>query len=212
MEIGRAPSQAAKNRAFDFADMVEPAIDQRLAEVGCGLAVAGCQTRSRVLSAHSDLWQVIYIQAAQVQRAVGRVQIAGPNVQRCGEGMIANIRRVVASATGSLKRRNATANQPAGGQVVVDSGDSAYGNLQTVEKLLPASDRLSCGTVRLALAGTILRPMTVQVEDVGSELAIARGHKSPGLLECGQQRVNAGIDADEERLSGDWFGPALGAI
>ena len=63
VEIGRAPGQATKNRAFDLADMIESAIDQGLAEIGRGFALVGRLTRGRVLSAHGDLWQVAYIQA-----------------------------------------------------------------------------------------------------------------------------------------------------
>ena len=55
VEIGRAPGQATKNRAFDLADMIESAIDQGLAEIGRGFAVVGWCTCACVLFAHSDL-------------------------------------------------------------------------------------------------------------------------------------------------------------
>src|SRR5690242_14872806 len=107
VKIGRAPSQASKNRAFDLADMIEPAIDQSLTEIACGLAVVCPPAGGRVLSTHGDLWQVAHIQAAQVDGAVGWARVAGPNVQWGGEGVVAYVRRVVASAAGSPKRRNA---------------------------------------------------------------------------------------------------------
>ena len=83
--------------------------------------------------------------------------------------MIGNVRSIVASAAGSLKRCNAARNQPAGCDVVVDSGDSAEGNWQTVEELFPASNRLSCGIVVRFIAAAVLRPVTVQFEDAGSK-------------------------------------------
>ncbi len=64
MEIGCAPSQATKNRTFDLADMIEPAIDQGLAEIGCSFAIVCRQTSARIFSAHGDLWQIAHVQAA----------------------------------------------------------------------------------------------------------------------------------------------------
>ena len=66
MEIGRAAGQPAQNRSFNLANMVEPAIDQGLAEIGGGFAVVGPPTLSCVRFAHRDLRQEAQIQASQV--------------------------------------------------------------------------------------------------------------------------------------------------
>lgn len=47
MEIRRARSQPAQDRAFDLADMVELAVDQSLAEIRRSFAVAGRRGRVR---------------------------------------------------------------------------------------------------------------------------------------------------------------------
>ena len=61
MEKRRARGETTQYRSFDLTDMVEPTIDQSLAEIGCGFAVVGRHTRSWIRFADGDLRQKAHI-------------------------------------------------------------------------------------------------------------------------------------------------------
>src|SRR5215469_5126246 len=98
MEVRRARRKTSEDRSLDLADVVEPTVDQCLAEIRGGLA----STRSRL--AHRNARQVADIQAPQIDRRVGRVEIASADVQWRRERVIAYVRRVVTGAARPLKR------------------------------------------------------------------------------------------------------------
>ena len=57
-----------------------------------------------------------------------------------------------------------------------------------------------------------MRPVVVEVENAGSKLTVARRYQSPWLLESGEQKMDAGVDADEEWLGGERGGAAVRAV
>ena len=101
--------------------MVEPAIDQSLAQIGCGFAVVGQETRSRASFAHGYLRQKAHIEASQIDGGVACTGVAGPDVQGRREGVVTDIRCVVTGATSALKGPNAPGNQTPGCHIVVDA-------------------------------------------------------------------------------------------
>src|ERR1700730_5668662 len=162
--------------------MVEPAINQGLSEIRGGFTVVGGLTRRCVLFAYRDFRQVAHIQASQVDGGVGWAEVARPDVQGCGEGVVADVRCIVTGAAGSLERRNAASDQASGSYIVVDAGNSGDGNLQSVEELLAAGDGASGGDgapgtgMLIVLAVLDVRPFVVEVEDVGGKLGVAGIH------------------------------------
>src|SRR5712691_4935801 len=197
MEIRGAGGKAAQDRSLDLANMVESAIDQGLAEIGRGLAVASRQTCGQIRFAHRDGRQVAHIQASQIGRRVGRVGVTGSDVQRCREGMIANIWRIVAGAASSLKGGNAAGNQAADRQIVVYAGYPRDVDGPGTENGLPARNR--CPRIRRRQRC----PSVKGVEDRGVKLAIAGRYKPSWRLERRAQEMDTGVDADKERLSGE---------
>ena len=111
----------------------------------------GWQPRSRVLSAHRDLRQVTHIEAPQIDGRVARAGVAGPDVQGRGEGVVADVRCVVAGSAVTLKRRNASGDQASGCHIVIYAGDAGDGDLQSVEDLLAARDRTPGGVAPLVI-------------------------------------------------------------
>src|ERR1700730_7326698 len=95
MEKRRARGETTQYRSFDLANMVEPAIDQSLAQIGCGFAVVGQETRSRASFAHGYLRQKAHIEASQIDGGVACTGVAGPDVQGRREGVVTDIRCVV---------------------------------------------------------------------------------------------------------------------
>lgn len=209
MEIGCPPSHTAEDRPFDFADMVELAVDQRLPKVRRGLAVVCRQTRGRVRLAHRDLRQVAQVKPAQADKWTARAGVASANVQRRREGVVADVRRVMAGAACSLKRWDAARNQAPSCHVVIDAGHTTDRNLQSVEELLTSSDGLPGSNETLIPAPPALSPFAVKIEDIGSELAVAWSRQPAGLLEVWEQEVHAGIHAEEERLRRKCRGSAV---
>ena len=117
--------------------------------------------------------------------------------------MVADVRRVVASGAVSLQGGNAASDQAPGGNVVVDARHTTDGNLQSVEELLPASDGKSRGGSCIVIVVFNLGPFVIEVENVGSEPAVAGSCEPTGLFEGGEQKMNAGVDGDEKGLSGE---------
>ncbi len=106
MEVGGAGGESAQDRSFDLANMVEFAIDQGLAEICCGFAVVGWQTCGGIGLPHRDVRQVAGVEAALVHEQICRAGVAGANVKRGREGMIAHVRRIVTRAAGSSEGRD----------------------------------------------------------------------------------------------------------
>src|ERR1700676_890035 len=123
--------------------------------------------------------------------------------------MVADVGCVVTGTAGSQERRKAPRDQASGCYIIVDACYAANGNLQSVEELLTASDGASGGCVLIVFLVVIVfivpdsRPLVVELEDVGTKLAIAWVHKPTGLLESWDQEMDAGVDRDEERLGGE---------
>ena len=124
MEVRGAGGESAQDGSFDFANMVEFAIDQGLAQICCGFAVVGWQTCGGIGLAHREVRQVAGVRASHVYKQICRAGVAGTDVKRRREGMIAYIRRIVARAAGSLRGRDAPGNEAAGREVVIDTGDA----------------------------------------------------------------------------------------
>src|SRR4029077_3514903 len=120
-------------------------------EIRCGFTFPGCHSRSRVLSAHGDFRQVTSIGASQMDRRVARAGVAGPNVQGRWEGVVADVRSIVAGSAVTLKRSNASANQAPGCHIVIYARDAGDGDLQSVENLLAARDRTPGGVAPLVI-------------------------------------------------------------
>ena len=80
VEVRGTGGEASQDGAFDFADMVEVAVDQSLAEVGGGFAVVGGSSAGCVDLADGDLRQIADVEAAEVRRAIGRAGIARADV------------------------------------------------------------------------------------------------------------------------------------
>src|ERR1700676_471740 len=138
--------ETAQNRSLDFADMVEFAVNQCLAEIGGGLAVA-CRQTLRIRFTHCDTRQITHIKTSEIHRRVRRVRVTSTDVQGRRERVIPYIRRIVAGAAGSLKRGNAVLDQaPCRKRVVYTpySGD-IYGF--GIENRLPARNR--CPRIRV---------------------------------------------------------------
>lgn len=211
MEIGRARRKSSQYWSFNLANMVELAIDQRLAEIGGRLAIVGRQTRIRVGLAHGDLRQVTHIQTSQIDGAIVRTGVPSPDVQWRGEGVVTDVGCVVARAAGSLKRWNAAGDQATSGDVVVDAGDADDRNLQRVEEPFTVSDGLPSGMI-IVITLLDLSPFAVKVEDVRRKLTIPWGYKSARLLKGWKQKVHAGVDRDEKGLDGERRRPAPRAI
>ena len=123
--------------------------------------------------------------------------------------MVADVRCVVTGAAGSLERRDAAGDQASGCYIIVDAGDAGDGNLQSVEELLATRHGAPGGGMFTIVLD--LRPTVIEVEDVGSKLDIARLHQPTRLLESGKQKVDAGVDTDEEWLGGERDRPAVRA-
>ena len=77
--------------------------------------------------------------------------------------MVANVRRVVTSAAGSLKRRNAAGDQAARCHIVIDAGYAGDRNLQRVEELLAVSDGSPGSAAHAYSPASDLRPVVVEV-------------------------------------------------
>src|SRR5712671_7827947 len=56
------------------------------------------------------------------------------------------------------------------------------------------------------------RPGVKGVEDCGSELAVTRRHKPSRSFKCGDQRVDAGVDTEKERLGRKRYRSAIRAL
>src|SRR5205814_9423817 len=106
------------------ADMVELPINQRLAQIRCHYTIGVI-----ALPARLNRRQVPDIETSQVAFRVAGIGIADADVQGRREGMIADIRCVVARAARARYRRKA--------KVVVDAGDTGNVNGCGVEESLP---------------------------------------------------------------------------
>ena len=127
--------------------------------------------------------------------------------------MIADVGRVVASAAGALENGNATGNQTASGDVVIDACDATDRNLQCVEELFAVGDGAPGAITDVPVASiAVVRPTAIEIENVGREFSIAGGGQTARSFERGQQEVNTRVDADEERLLREWKRPAPGAV
>src|SRR4029077_4567132 len=112
----------------------------------------------------------------------------------------------------TLKRSNASANQAPGCHIVIYARDAGDGDLQSVENLLAARDRTPGGVAPLVISVLDVRPAAVEVEIAGSKLTVARRYQTSRLLESGEQKRDAGVDADEEWLGGKRSGAAVRAV
>src|SRR5260370_31331415 len=113
--------------------------------------------------------------------------------------MIADVRSIVTGAASSREQRNTAKDQAASRRIVVDAGYPRDVNGSGIENGLPARNRCPRGRGRLR------RPGVKRVEDRWCELAVTRRHKPTRSFKCGNQRVDAGIHADKERLSGQRY-------
>src|SRR3954466_8534098 len=107
MEVRGAGRKAAQDRPFNLPTMIEVAVNQSLAKVGSCFAIGSRNPRRRVGLAYSDRGQIADVQASQVRRRIGRIGIAGPDVQWRWKRMIAHVGRVMASPTRPLQRGDA---------------------------------------------------------------------------------------------------------
>src|SRR6266568_1706902 len=188
MKIRGACGETAQDRSLDLAHVVEFSVDQGLAEVGGGLAVARRRRRVRgqIQFAHCDARQVADIQASQTSGRA-RSWVASPDVQRRREGMIAHIWRIVAGAASSLKRAT-------GREIVVDPSYTGNVDGPGIENELPARNRCPRGCGRHG------RPGVKGVKDGGGEQAVAGFYQPTWRLEPRDEGVDAGVDADKKRL------------
>src|SRR5439155_23219910 len=110
--------------------------------------------------------------------------------------MIAHVRCVVAGATGPGNDRNAASNKTASSLVVIQASHSGDVDRRGIEQSLAARDG---GT------GIVVGQCGPSVEDTED-----RGVKriTGWILES----RDLGVDADEERLPGEGFGPPGGAL
>src|SRR5207245_2076323 len=116
--------------------------------------------------------------------------------QRCGERMIAEVRCVVAGATGPGDDRNAADNKTSGSLVVIQASHSGDVDGRGIEQSLAACHS---GT------GMVIGQVSPRVEDTED-----RGVKRiTGWILEGR---DLGVDPDEERLADEGFGPAAGAL
>src|SRR5216683_6762625 len=140
MKVWCTGRKTAQDRTLDLANMVEFTVDQSLAEIGCGLASVRQPwwIRSQIQFAYRNARQITHIQSSQVGSRVGRVGVAGANVQRRWEGMISDIWCVMTCAAGSWKRGNAAGKQAPGRGIVVDPSYTGDVNGPGIENGLPA--------------------------------------------------------------------------
>src|SRR5262245_5405838 len=99
--------------------------------------------------------------------------------------MVADVGRIVTSAAGSRKRRNAAGNEAAGGCLVVYSSDPGDVDRLGIENHLPA--RNGGSRVRVWQPG----PGIEDVEDRRTEPTVARRREPARLFEVRDQRVHA---------------------
>src|SRR6266702_2321810 len=200
MKIRGACGETAQDRSLDLAHVVEFSVDQGLAEVGGGLAVARRRRRVRgqIQFAHCDARQVADIQASQTSGRA-RSWVASPDVQRRREGMIAHIWRIVAGAASSLKRAT-------GREIVVDPSYTGNVDGPGIENELTTRNRCPGGR------GRQRRPGVKRVEDCGRKLTITLRYQPTWRLEPRYEGVDAGVDADKERLGREWHGSASCAV
>ena len=160
VEVRRAGGKAAEDRSLELADMCELAVNQGLTEIRGRLAVVAGLSVHQL--AYLDPRQVAHVEPAHILGRVSRAEIAGPDVQRRREGMVAHIRRVVAGAAGPRERGNAARYQSALGNVVIDPGYIGDGDRPGVENLLPA-----CHRSAEVILGRAIEPGPIEdVEDV----------------------------------------------
>jgi hypothetical protein len=163
MEVGGAGGESAQDRSFDFANMVEFAIDQGLAEICRGFAVVGWQSGGGIRLAHRDVRQVTGIKPSHVYKQTCGPGIAGADVKGGWEGMIAHVGRIVARAVGSFKGKNSAGNKAPGREVVIDTRDAGDVDRPGIEDGLPTDNR-RVGTRRRKLG-----PCFKGIEDCGVE-------------------------------------------
>src|SRR5947209_8094410 len=190
MKVRSAGREAAEDWPLDLADMVKPAIDQRLAKIGCGLFLA------RDLVSNGHLRQVAYVQTAHIDRWRRRTGVAGSNIQRRRERMVADSRRVVAGAAGSVDNRNAASNEAPSRLVVIQSSHSCDVNGLGIEQSLTACD---------GGAGIIIGESSPCIEAIEDR----RVKRSTGWILKGG---DLGIDPDKEGLVDEGFGSPGSAL
>src|SRR5215470_14371230 len=120
--------------------------------------------------------------------------------------MVANIRHVVTGTAGSQKNKDATGKETTCGHIVVDTGYARDVDGLGIE------DGLSPRNGRPRRIRREPRPSVKGVEDRGRELSVTRRYQSAWLLKLREQKMNAGIDADEEWLSGEGYRSAGCAV
>src|SRR5712671_5895173 len=186
--------------------MVESAIDQCLAKIRSDLADTRRPTRGQIRFANSDGRQVAHIRPSQIGRCVGGAGVTSPDVQGSREGVIPHVWCIVAGAAGSLQRVDASGNQATGRHIVVYARYTGDIDGLGIENGLTTSNRRPRGRIRQC------RPGVEGVEDCGSELAVTRRHKPTRSFKCGDQRVDAGVDTEKERLSSESYGSAIRSL
>src|SRR5262249_44481850 len=123
VKVGRAGGEAAEYGALELADVLPLAGEQRAAGVGCFAGLA----RGLV--------------AEGIQRHVRRADavVGQADVDRQGDGVVADVGRVMAGGAGAADRAHA--------EVVVQAADAGDVNADVVEQLGPAGDGRPAGVV-----------------------------------------------------------------
>src|SRR5665213_1097207 len=178
--------------------MVEISIDECLPQIARGLAIVRHLSSGRICFAHRDARKIADVEPSEVGRRFRGTWIAGTDVQWGRERVIADIRRVVASSACALKRRNAARHQAAGQCVIVDARHARNVNGLRIKNLLSTRNRRS--RVVMGKSG----PGIEWVENGWCKLPIIRQKQSARLFQCRYQWMDAGVDADEERLTHKW--------
>ena len=207
MKVRCARGKTTQDRSLDLADVIKFSIDGRLAKIGGRLAVARRRTCGRIYIAGRDARQIAHIKAAHIGGNVGRTWIAGADVQRRRERVIAHIWSIVTSAAGSWKCREI----PPGTRPPV-----------ATSSLMPATPVMLIGlelkiTSPRAIAALRsmpwkFRPRAKRIENRRGENVVASSHKSSWQLQRSDQRVDAGVDTDKKWLRNKRQRPAIPAV
>ena len=120
--------------------------------------------------------------------------------------MIADVRCVVASATGSRKCRYSAGHQASCRHIVIDASNARDIDGRGIEQGLAACNRRAGFVIRLT------SPDAIEIKNVGSKLTVTGLQLPTRLFEDREQKVDARVDADKERLGRQSRRPALGAI